>query len=303
MVAELVENISGWDHVRSALDEIRVCHDDTQTFFSGVFDQLDSLCETLLTRESNWQKPAAHAERRCLGNRDCPRIDRWDSLIREIEAGREEFRGTHQIAQEQISRISAAAEGLTAARNELQTARGELARQGEELSAIRSQSIAAWQEVRSSIKDKIREMDEQRSLLEKERAAMEKAAESNIQDKIHDVEQQQALLEKEREAMEKELASVGNKAEEIAGLLAEQKRASGPQQPAWAEDLLEMRAMLENLTRQVAQERRQTEPSAHANRQSGFAAAANSDPVLESVLAQFEVLQQDRIFRRSETTG
>ena len=132
---------------------------------------------------------------------------------------------------------------------------------------------------------------------------MEKAADSNIQNKIHDVEQQQALLEKEREAMEKELASVGNKAEEIAGLLAEQKRASSPQQPAWAEDLLEMRAMLENLTRQVAQERRQAEPSAHVNPQSGVAAAANSDPVLESVLAQFEVLQQDRIFRRSEITG
>jgi septal ring factor EnvC (AmiA/AmiB activator) len=144
-------------------------------------------------------------------------------------------------------------------------------------------------------------MDEQRSLLEKERESMEKAVESNIKNKIHDMEQQQSLLEKERAAMEKELASVGNRATEIADLLAEQKRMSAPQQGQWSEEMKQMRALLENLTRQIAESKRQVESSPAVKPLSGVAAVASSDPVLESVLAQFEVLQQDRVFRRSES--
>lgn len=302
VVAELVENIGGWDRVRNALDEIRACRDETQSFFGGIFDQLDSLCETLLTRQRQVENPAAERSDNVLASGTAGN-NRLDCLLKEFDAGREEIRGAQQTVQEQLTRLAAAKEDLTAARNELQAARAELARQGQELSAISSQSISASQEVQSSIKDEIRQMDEQRSLLEKECAAMEKAAESNIQNKIQDVERQQALLENQRAAMEMELASVGDKAARIADMLAEQKRISAPQQAEWVENLLQMRAMLENLTRQFAQGKRQVEASPPVIRQTGVAAAASADPVLESVLAQFEVLQQDRVFRRSETAG
>ena len=300
MVAELVENISGWDRVTSALDEIRVCHDESQAFFGGVFDQLDSLCGSLLSRQQHIEKVAAQ-RRDDVSATDAAENQRWDSLLKEFEEGRAEIRGAQQTVQEQIVRLAAAAEDLDAARNDFQTVRGELARHGEELTAIRSQTLAASQEVESSIKTKIREMDEQRSLLEKERESMEKAVESNIKNKIHDMEQQQSLLEKERAAMEKELASVGNRATEIADLLAEQKRMSAPQQGQWSEEMKQMRALLENLTRQIAESKRQVESSPAVKPLSGVAAVASSDPVLESVLAQFEVLQQDRVFRRSES--
>lgn len=300
MVAELVENISGWDRVTSALDEIRVCREESQTFFGGVFDQLDSLCGSLLSRQQHFEKLAAQRGDNIPAT-DAVENQRWDSLLKEFEEGRAEIRGAQQTAQEQIARLALAAEDLTAARNDFQTVRGELARHGEELSAFRSQTLAASQEVESSIKNKIHEMDEQRSLLEKERAAMEKAVESNIENKIHDMEQQQSLLEKERAAMEKELAAVGNKAAEIADLLAEQKRMSAPQQGQWAEEMKQMRALLENMTRQIAENKRQVESSPAVKPRSGVAAVATGDPVLESVLAQFEVLQQDRVFRRSES--
>ena len=299
VIAELVENISGWDRVTSALDEIRVCHEESQAFFGGVFDQLDSMCGELLSRQQHIEKLAAQR----LDN--IPVIDtvenqRWDSLQKEFEEGRAEIRGAQQTVQEQIVRLAAAAEDLAAARNDFQTVRGELARHGEELTAIRCQTLAASQEVESSIRNKISEMDEHRSLLEKEREAMEKAVESNITNKIHDIDQQQSLLEKDRAAMEKELAAVGNKAAEIADLLAEQKRMSVPQQGQWAEEMQQMRALLENMNRQIAQSKRHAESSPAVKPLSGVAAVASSDPVLESVLAQFEVLQQDRVFRRSE---
>ena len=302
MVADLVENISGWDRVTSALDEIRVCHEDSQAFFGGVFDQLDSLCGSLLSRQQHIEKLGAQRRDNISATDDAEK-HHWDSLLKEFEEGRAEIRGAQRTAQEQIARLAAAAEDLTAARIEFQTVRGELARHGEELTAIRSQTLSASQEVESSIKNKIREMDEQRSLLEKEREAREKAAESNIKNKIHDMEQQQSLLEKERSAVEKELASVGDRAAEIADLLAEQKRVSAPQQGQWAEEMKQMRALLENLTRQIADSKRQVESSPAVKPLSGVAAAASSDPVLGSVLAQFELLQQDRVFRRSESGG
>jgi hypothetical protein len=65
--------------------------------------------------------------------------------------------------------------------------------------------------------------------------------------------------------------------------------------------LLSREQQLEYLTRQIAESRRQAEPSPAVKPPSGVAAAASGDPVLESVLAQFELLQQDRLFRRSET--
>jgi chromosome segregation ATPase len=271
VVAELTENIGGWERITSALDEIRVCHEENPAFFSGVFDQLDSLCGSLLSREQQVEKRGAE-RRESISAPDAIENNRWDSLLKKLEEDRAEIRGEQQSVQQQIVRLAAAAEDLTAARSEFQAVRGELARQGEELTAVRSRTLAASQEVEESIKNKIR-----------------------------DVEQQQSLLEKERAAMEKGLESVGNRAAEIAELLAEQKRLSDTQQNHWEEDLRQMRTLLEGLTRQIAERRRQAESSPAVKPTSGVAAAASGDPVLDSVLAQFELLQQDRLFRRSET--
>jgi hypothetical protein len=75
------------------------------------------------------------------------------------------------------------------------------------------------------------------------------------------------------------------------------------------EQLRQMCALLETLTRQAAEGKRQvenppaTESAPAAKSFSGVAAAALDDPMLESVLTQFEVLMQDRISRRNENAG
>ena len=63
-----------------------------------------------------------------------------------------------------------------------------------------------------------------------------------------------------------------------------------------------MRTLLEGLTGQIAEKKRQSDSAPAVTAPSGVAAVALNDPVLESVLAQFEILQQDRLLRRSETT-
>jgi chromosome segregation ATPase len=271
VVVELTENIGGWERIKSALDEIRACHEDSQSFFSGVFDQLDSLCGSLLSREQQIEKQAAK-QRNNNSATEPVEDNRWDLLLKELEDDRAELRGTQQTVKRQIVQLTAVADDLAMARNEFQTVRGELARHSEELTTVRSQTLAATQE-----------------------------AESSIKNKILDMEQQQSLLEKERAVMETELESVRNRASEITELLAEQKRLSAPQQNQWAEDLQQMRTLLETLTRQITENKKQIEPLPAVKPASGVAAVALGDPVLESVLAQFEILQQDRFYRRSET--
>jgi chromosome segregation ATPase len=271
VAVELTENIGGWERINSALDEIRACHEDSLIFFSGIFDQVDSLCGSLMSREQQIkQQTARQRENKSVA---VPVEDnRWDLLIKEFEEDRAELRGTQQTVKQQIVQLTAVADDLAMARNEFHSVRGELARHSEELTAVRSQTQAASQEVESSIKNK-----------------------------IHDMEQQQSLLAKERAVMETELESVKNRASEIAELLAEQKRLSVPQQSQWADELQQMRTLLETLTRQITENKRQIEPVPAVKPASGVAAVALGDPVLESVLAQFEILQQDRFYRRSET--
>jgi chromosome segregation ATPase len=266
VVAELTENIGGWERIERSLDDIRACHEESLVFFDGVFDQLDSLCGSLLSRQREMQRQDTISASVAADN------NRWDSLRKEFEEDRAEIRSAQQGVQQQIVRLAAAADDLAATRIEFQAVRGELARHGEELTAVRSQIMAASQE-----------------------------AEAGVKNKIHDLEQQRSLLENERTAMEKGFESVEKRAAQMAELLDEQKSVSDARQDLWAEDLRQMRTLLENLNRLIAEGRRQIESSPAVKPRSGVAAAAASDPVLASVLAQFEVLQQDRLFRLSDT--
>lgn len=271
VVTELTENIAGWGRIKSAMDEIRACHGDTLTFFSGVFEDLDSLCGSLLSREQELQKQAA-VRREDMSASEAMDNNHWEFLHKEFEEDRAELRETQQTVRQQIGQLKGVADDLAAARSEFQTVRGEIARHSDELTAARSQTAATSEEAEAGIKEKIREMEQQKSLLEKERAVMEK-----------------------------ELESVRSRAAEMAELNAEQRRLVAPLQSKWSEDLQQMRMMLESLTRQIEESKRAIETSPAERPASGVGAVAMTDPVLESVMAQFEVLQQDRFCRRLAT--
>jgi chromosome segregation ATPase len=105
------------------------------------------------------------------------------------------------------------------------------------------------------------------------------------------------LLEQERTQMESELETVRNNAAKTAEALAEQKRLAAQQQAEWAAELKRMRRLLENVAARMddgmteaTADKRPSEPAASA---AALAAVAGCDPVLDSVVAQFEMLQKD----------
>jgi septal ring factor EnvC (AmiA/AmiB activator) len=122
----------------------------------------------------------------------------------------------------------------------------------------------------------------------------ESAADSRraqLQEQIQQMTRQQALLEQERTQLESELEAVRNRAAETAELLAEQKRLSVQQQSVWADELKRLAEVL---------------PAADAPRpEAGRKGAvqhvpkAAADPALDSVVAQFEILQKDLARRRA----
>lgn len=270
MVAELTENFAGWERIKIALDEIRACHEETLSFFTGVFDQLDVLCGSLLSREQ-WQKQAAARREGALAS-DTTEDSSRDLLLKEFGEDQAELHNTQQVVQEQIAQLTSMTDDLAATRNEFQSVHGELVRHSQELEAVRTQTLAASQEVEVSIKNK-----------------------------IHDMEQGQSWLEKEREVMEAELELVRSRAAEMAELLAERKQSDDPRQNQWVEELGQMRTLLESLTALIVESKKQPDAVSPVKPPTGVAAVAMNDPILESVLAQFEILRQDRVLRRAET--
>jgi chromosome segregation ATPase len=270
VVAELIQNTADWGQIQGALDEIRVCHEETANFFSGIFDELDRLCESIASQEQQMAKQAV-VEQDELAVMQTAAKDHWEELRMQLEEDRGALRRSEQVVQEQIGQLRGIAVDLTSAQNELRSACGELARRREELATARTPTAV------DSPEDK-----------------------AGINDKIRDLEQQQSLLEKERAVLENELETVRRHAAEMADSLAEQKRLAAQQQNQWTEDLRQMRMILENLTEQFAASRQPSESAAQAGLAPRVSAVASSDPVLESVLAQFEILQQDRLRRRAQ---
>lgn len=114
------------------------------------------------------------------------------------------------------------------------------------------------------------------------------------------VEQQLETLERERETLEIELETVRNRAVELAEVAAEEKRRNAEERAEWSSELKQLRRALEqqsSLLLRYQDSVSEHEPAAAAIDERASRLA--SDPVLDSVMAQFEMLQQDLVRRRT----
>ena len=123
----------------------------------------------------------------------------------------------------------------------------------------------------------------------------------DLHQQIHQMEQQQASLEQERAVLESELESVRNRAVEASESLAEQKRQATEQQTQWADELKHMRRLMEEMSTQLAEGRTAAvaAPQVSAEPVAVGVPSNVGDPVLDSVMAQFEMLQKDLARRRA----
>ena len=125
-----------------------------------------------------------------------------------------------------------------------------------------------------------------------------------LHEQIRQLEQQHSVLAQERSLLESELESLRYRAAEMTESLAEQKRQAAEQQTALSDELKQMRTLLETLSKQIegAEARAPAAtpvPPAATSPRDGKSTDEASDPVLDSVMEQFEMLQKDLARRRA----
>jgi len=270
---ELTEPTVGWDSVQDALGEIRAGHEEFDHFFSEMFDQLDSMSAALSDRQQHLRQSAAQSQETAAAA-----VANGAELEEFLENGRQqqaELRGVHEAARGQIDRLATVAAELADARSEIAATGEEILRRRDRLDADREEGPpdAAYEELR---------------------------------EQFQQMAEQQQGLQRERAELETELEMVRSRAAELTESLAEQKRQASEQQARWADELKRMRHMLEGMSRQLAAgafDSRQLDPQPRERPVCEVPSAAGpvevADPVLDSVKAQFEMLQRDLARRRA----
>jgi hypothetical protein len=251
------------------LRDLRGCHGDTLSFMEGMFEEFSRIGEALNERRQCLAQMPNEGDSVPAGGQEIS-DDRWSQLLAEKEAERRELKETRETVQKQVARLATVAVELATAQNEFQ---------------------ADFQSIRE-------EMAKNREAFsfDPPSVPMPNNANCELELKLCDLERQHVMLEQDRAVLEKELESVRNRASELAESLADQKRQAVQQQSQWTLEIQRMRSLLEALVRQTHTS--EIDHPAKASTASSTA-DAGSDPALDSVLAQFEMLQQDRVRRRA----
>jgi chromosome segregation ATPase len=195
-------------------------------------------------------------------------------MLEEIRRQRAELRDAQDAAQAQVEQLATVAAQLADARGELVEARNENAQRWEQLEA-------------------------------RQAAAAPCQHDEELQERFRRLEREQALLEQERTVLESELEAVRTRAAEMAESLADQKRQAAAQRAEWAAELKRMRRLLEGISGRLAEGAftagvLPSDSHVPAIVGAGIGSAvSNGDPVLDSVAAQFEMLQRDLARRRA----
>ncbi len=286
--------------LRQSLAEICGSQEEFQRFFAGVFDELDGLASELVRRQRAWsterdeaeeslrqraarleeERHALAAEREQLvrqagpsadraGEPSTEHRDRIERMLQEAERQREAFQAAIEAAQARDGRLSELLDELSQARADLSEARDQIQRLRKELESSGPGAVSA-------------------------------TPDEGLQSRLAQLEQERAQLDQERVVIETELESVRNRAAEMAENLAEQRREMSSEREQWAQELKRMRRLLENISaHRMAPLPVETPPAPSEPHESAASSSGGAgDPVLDSVMAQFEMLQKDIVRRR-----
>jgi len=266
--------------LRAPLAEIHAGQEEHQRFFSGVFSALDMLASELSQRQEMWlserrlSEEAIHRQAATIGANGDGQLQQ---MLEEAERGRAALATALEATETHGDHLAQMTDELSQARVELTQARQEIERLRGDLDKVPNSAASP--------------------ILDEE-----------LKEKLERAEQERTQLEQERLVLETELDTVRNRAVEMTETLADQRREIGEERQRWALELKRMRSLLEALAKRQMQP-----PAASGPPQTpvGVEAAApvtpsapasGDDPVLDSVVAQFEMLQKD-IVRRRETAA
>jgi len=264
--AEASVELVGSDGLRESLAQICASHEEFQRFFSGVFTELDVLSAELIRRQRAWQSERTQAEG-----------DLREQAAR-LEAQRAMIATERDQAWKEVERRRSEVE------QELAQARADLAEARREIERLRNglQSVST--------------------------EAAQPQADPKLEQQLQQMAKEHAKLDQERLVLETELDTVRNRAAEMAETLAEQRRQMAAEREQWTQELRRMRRVLEAISAKQVEHRAdlgsrrefvELQETAAACPRSA-AADGDGDPVLGSVMAQFEMLQKDITRRRKD---
>ena len=219
----------------------------------------------------------------------------WDCVHDLLAQIRTSHKGFEGFFSEVFDQLEVMFSDLVARRQQWQSERrraeSELARQTAELAEARQELKQRQEEVPS------------------EGAEAPRPADGELQEQLQRMQQEQAARRQERAALETELEAVRNRAAELTEALAEQKRQTAQQQNEWSAEFKQMRCLLEKMAKGMIEREADSITQAlkpHHPRDEATQpreAPAHGNPVLESVSAQFRMLQKDVARRRQRHAG
>ena len=337
MSTELPEQSIGRESLRHALKELSASRADFERFFGGACDQLDSMSDELANRQREWcaQEAQAESDAARQAAADDESIGQLRQLFEEASGDRARLQDSQQAVHQQVERLAAVAAELaevpscstdgddidSVAAEELQRVLDEIRQQHDQWRAEQEAShaqIAQLAGVTAELADTRRELTDVREEVLKRREELECAALAEVpscstdvddterrklDEKVRQLEQHESELQRERSELESDLEQVRNRAAELTESLAEQKRIAADQQTQWTGELKRLRQLMEGMSLMLSQGGTETSPPpAKPDKRAEPAEEVNSggeeDPVLDSVMAQFEMIQRGLARRR-----
>lgn len=207
----------------------------------------------------------------------------------------------------QLDRLEALRDRLQGRERELEARAEEIERERSSL-ALGRQADAAWDDERREMQAELEtareevkrlnvaaaDVDRLRSKLDGEQAQLGERPAAEQGASREQIEQ----LELERARLEWELESVRNRAVEMAEVAAQEKRRVAEERAEWSGQLKNLRSTLEQQSQMLANRRPAAEPVQMASAPQAQAGNGGQDPVLQSIMSQFEMLQKDLVRRR-----
>lgn len=186
---------------------------------------------------------------------------------------------------------------------------GELVRRQQTWTSQRKETESELSRRKTELGEALREVDRRRSEIETSETAGEVCpADDELKAEIRRLQQERDELRQQQRLLEVELDTVRNRAAEMAEQLAQQQGQILTERAEWNEELKRMRRVIESFTLHYAERSSgQPQPAAPGEPPSAQAGEQepprSADPVLGSVVAQFEMLQKDVAGRRKKVAG
>jgi chromosome segregation ATPase len=288
------------ESARGALDEFDAGQDDFERFFGHVFDELQSLSLELFARHKCLELATGQQEQQATAAAESR--GQFQLLLDEMQQARTECRAGREETQQAWAQWQAAHDTARREQAELRDFQEEMRRAWTEFRAAQDETQkhrAELHDVQQSVQEHLARLAAVAAELAEARTqpaqSADPAQQQQVQQLLEESRQQRGAWELERATLETELQAVRNRATDLMEALAEQKRQAAQQQGEFAGELKRLRSLLEAVATQMRGEAMARQAAGKHNE---AAAEAADDPVFDSVLAQFEMLQQDVSRRR-----